>query len=104
MEELQAVPRVIGQYADLRPVYNIDVPYPGLDVGTVSFGAITLDQMLEKVAAFKAVFNADQERSLLKPCTYVDVGYVLDLDEGPIWCYQLLLHGEYTAPPEETDE
>ena len=104
---LDAIPEVVGQYLDGRPLYDIELPVPGVQPQELILGAFDLDDLETEMAERQAAFDADQADRTPEgrtPVTWWPVGYYLDLDVGVIALYQLKMPGytvPYVAPDEE---
>lgn len=103
IDELDAFPKIVGQYQDMRPQYNIPVPYPGAAVTWSYLGSMTIEEMEAWVEARKASFEADQLRTSDNPTRWVDVGYYTDLTDGLVYVNQFVMPS-WTTPVVESEE
>jgi hypothetical protein len=111
-EDLQNHPYINSMYEDGTLRYNITVPVKGTPLIPVFLGNITINAAEAIMEAKRVEFNLHQEESVLKPATWVNVGYVVDAAGLTAYFqYQMPEHAYApaqwnnwpTTPPVQTD-
>lgn len=98
LTELPQHPEVVGMYPDTRPLIEPAMPVLGLFPNRIVFGALSLDDLDAEVASRKARFATDQaDQGPDFPVLWIDVGYVLDLELGLVYYFQIK-EPDYTPP------
>lgn len=88
---LPAVPQITGMSYRLKPLYNIDVPFPGAGVIPVVLGHVSVAEAEQTMAERKAAFEAETSANNFVSSVWYDVGYVVDPRDGIITFHQEVL-------------
>lgn len=96
LPRLTKIPTHVGQYADMRWQYDLELPLPGATVQTIYFGVLDPEVAEAKLLELKAAFEYDQSHSLNAPATWHNVGIYVAPTGHVTGVYQL---STLWAPP-----
>lgn len=88
---LPKVPEITGMSSDMKPIYDVPVPFPGVAVIPQLMGHITAGEAEQAMAAQKVAFDIDMDLSNFVVATWYDVGYIVDPRDGIITYHQEVL-------------